>query len=45
VQLSHLYGGKKSDMFIDLGNDSAHPGPQMHQFYAENILDKLKEME
>ena len=42
VQLSHLYGGLATDMFIDLGDDSAHPGPLTHQWYAKKILEVLK---
>jgi hypothetical protein len=32
-------------MFKDLGNDMTHPGPLTHKWYAEKILDKLKEIE
>ena len=42
VQLSHLYGGLATDVFIDLGNDSTHPGPLTHQWYAKKILEVLK---
>jgi hypothetical protein len=30
IQLAHVYGSDLADMYIDLGDDSAHPGPQMH---------------
>lgn len=37
----HLYGQfgtNIDDLFIDLGNDGKHPGPKMHEWYAEQIL-------
>lgn len=45
VHASGFHGVTKTDMFIDIGNDNMHPGPLMHQFYAEKILSKLKEIE
>ena len=30
-------------MFIDLGSDNDHPGPKQHQYYAEKILNLIKE--
>ena len=42
VQLSHLYGSSATDMFVDLCNDLAHPGPLTHQWYAKKILEELK---
>jgi hypothetical protein len=29
--------------FIDLGSDNHHPGPKQHQYYAEQILNLIKE--
>ena len=29
--------------WLDLGTDNDHPGPQQHQFYAERILNLIKE--
>jgi hypothetical protein len=46
----HLYGyygyikhNKVPLPFIDIGSDGKHPGKQMHQYYAENIINKLSE--
>jgi hypothetical protein len=36
--------GSNSNTFIDFGTDGAHPGPAMHQWYADMILKKLKEL-
>lgn len=33
----------ESLMFIDLGSDNDHPGPKQHQYYAEKILNLIKE--
>jgi len=45
VHANGFYGANKNDMFKDLGNDMTHPGPLTHKWYAEKILDKLKEIE
>ena len=29
--------------FIDLGSDKKHPGPKQHQYYAEQLLNLIKE--
>lgn len=29
--------------FIDVGSDGKHPGPKQHQYYAEQILNLIKE--
>ena len=44
VHANGFYGANKNDMFKDLGNDMTHPGPLTHKWYAEKILDKLKEI-
>ena len=45
VHANGFYGVNKNDTFKDLGNDMSHPGPLTHKWYAEKILDKLKEIE
>lgn len=38
----HLDG--RFERFLDLGDDGNHQGPAMHQWYANNIIDKLAEL-
>ena len=46
IHVDGFYGIGRYDKFIDFGSDlQGHPGPLMHQLYAEKILDKLKRME
>jgi len=45
IHLNSFYGVKLKDRFLDVGDDSVHPGPLTHIWYAEKILDKLKEIE
>ena len=45
VHANGFYGRTLKNMFKDIGNDNMHPGPLMHQLYAEKILEKLKEIE
>lgn len=33
----------ESLVFLDLGSDNDHPGPKQHQYYAEQILNLIKE--
>lgn len=33
----------ESLVFLDLGSDNNHPGPKQHQYYAEQILNLIKE--
>jgi hypothetical protein len=42
LQLANRFGLDKSNMFLDVGTDNMHPGPKMHQWYAEQILKKIK---
>jgi hypothetical protein len=42
IHLNNFYGANLDDSYIDYGIDNIHPGPLMHQWYAENILGKLK---
>ena len=39
----YIKHGKISRPYIDVGSDGMHPGKQMHQYYAENIISKLSE--
>ena len=45
VHANGFYGVNENDQFKDVGNDNSHAGPLMHQWYAEKILNKLKEIE
>jgi hypothetical protein len=31
-----------NNLFIDVGNDGFHPGPEQHKIYAEQFLNKIK---
>lgn len=42
MQLANRFGVNQHDCFIDFGADNIHPGPKMHQWYAEQILKKIK---
>lgn len=44
VHANGFYGVNSEDRYIDLGSDNLHAGPLMHQWYAEKILNKLKEI-
>lgn len=35
------FGLKQTDLYLDLGTDNLHPGPKMHQWYADNIFSWL----
>jgi len=41
--LSGFFGLNIDDMFIDFADDNLHPGPLMHQWYADKILNFIKE--
>ncbi len=43
LMLTDQHGRNLDDMFLDLGSDHSHPGPGMHQWYCEQILNKYKE--
>ena len=45
IHLNNYYGVNKEDIFLDVGSDYSHPGPITHQWYADAILTKLKELE
>jgi hypothetical protein len=42
MQLANRFGVESHNRFIDVGTDGIHPGPKMHQWYAEQILKKIK---
>ena len=41
TQLHGLFGHEFRKTFIDVGSDGSHPGPLMHQWYADQILKIL----
>jgi len=45
IHLYNFYGVTSSTLFLDTGSDNIHPGPLTHQWYADKILNKLKELE
>jgi hypothetical protein len=44
IMLSNLWGRESKELFFDLGLDNEHPGPRTHQFYADEICNKLNFM-
>ena len=42
IMLYKLWGRKITELFIDLGSDGMHPGHITHQFYADQIYQKLQ---
>ena len=44
VHANGFWGVNLNDMYLDIGDDNLHPGPLMHAFYVEKIIDKLKEV-
>lgn len=42
IMLYHLWGRNVSDYFLDLGSDNMHPGIKTHQFYANEIYQKIQ---
>jgi hypothetical protein len=45
LQLSLIWGRDLENMFLDLGTDGVHPGPKTHEFYADEILAKIKHLQ
>ncbi len=39
-----FYGcfGFAQGLFLDLGSDNEHPGPDMHRWYSEQIFDMIQ---
>lgn len=42
VMLNGLWGRDTGNMFMDLGSDSMHPGIKTHEFYADQIYQKIQ---
>ena len=42
VMLTGLWGRDHGNMFIDLGSDLLHPGIKTHDFYADQIYQKIQ---
>jgi hypothetical protein len=40
INLTGQYGRNPEDLFADVGSDNSHPGPLMHQYYANQIIKK-----
>lgn len=38
LQLFGGFGHEESELFIDLGTDQSHPGPLTHQWYADELI-------
>lgn len=41
IHLHGYFGQEVEDQYIDLGDDNKHPGPKMHRWYADQILNRL----
>jgi hypothetical protein len=44
VMLYKLWGRDSNKLFIDQGTDNEHPGVQTHQFYANEIYQKIQQV-
>jgi hypothetical protein len=44
ISLQHHFGRDHSDQLADFGTDNAHPGPLMHQYYAQEIIEKYNNL-
>lgn len=42
LHLSGRFGVDANNMYLDFGTDGRHPGPQMHQWYFEQMKDWIK---
>ena len=42
IMLYKLWGRDSNNLFIDVGSDNMHPGKQTHQFYADQIYQKIQ---
>jgi hypothetical protein len=40
VGLEYHFGMEPDELFVDVGDDNKHPGPLMHQYYAQEIIKK-----
>lgn len=41
IMLYNLWGREPQERYLDLGSDGEHPGPITHEFYANEIYQKL----
>lgn len=45
IMLYHMWGrNSKADDFVDIGSDDMHPGVKTHQFYADQIYQKIQNL-
>jgi hypothetical protein len=44
VMLYKLWGRDSNKLFIDQGTDNEHPGVRTHQFYANEIYQKIQQV-
>jgi hypothetical protein len=42
VMLNRIWGRDPKDKFMDLGSDQMHPGIKTHEFYADQIYQKIQ---
>jgi hypothetical protein len=42
VMLNRIWGRDPDNMFIDLGSDLLHPGIKTHEFYSDQIYQKIQ---
>lgn len=45
IMLYHLWGRGSDSTNIDVGSDGVHPGPRSHQFYADQIYQKIQQVQ
>jgi hypothetical protein len=41
IALTNRHGINADTMFLDIGTDGSHPGPTMHAWYADQIMNKF----
>lgn len=44
IMLSRLWGRDTGQLFMDVGGDGMHPGTKTHQFYSDQIYQKLQQL-
>jgi hypothetical protein len=44
IVLCNLWGRNIEELFIDTGSDGVHPGIKTHQFYADQIYQKIQQV-
>ena len=45
LQVGFLWGRNLEELWIDIGSDGLHPGDKTHEFYADEILAKIKQLQ